>query len=178
MDKKANLSVEKIIIWNLNESNGDPAPMLPEGIEPELREGDGPDDGYNLKDRRIADETYRSKSLQKGEGVLSIALAAGDSQIGDIFVNVQFERHSGESEACVAEHNALVLASSDWLSCIFGEIATEEAEFGVSIDVEPCPKQSFGINIREFVQKLTNQHKVTRVRKVKIQQEHRQEDSS
>lgn len=104
-------------------------------------------------DREIEDPAKRSV-LAPNQGYLSLSVVAGDEQIGDISVSIQFEGPNKQPDACLAGHNVAIEDASAALKGILDRLAPEGTEFSVRFDHLPCPKIPFGIDVQRAVHRL------------------------
>jgi len=104
---------------------------------------------------KMVDETIKADEvrmpLNKDEGNLCIGVRAGNSQIGELYVNVQFEGPKGQADLCMAGQNDLFLHSSEWLKEIFSQFPDN---WEVDIEAEPCPKTKIKLQIDQAAQVL------------------------
>ena len=114
--------------------------------------------GPDLVDYDIQDGPKRLR-LKKGEGLISIAVQAGDAAIGDLYVNIQYEGPKGQPDLCMAGQNALLESASEWLHRLLEELAPEDGGWNLRIDAQPCPKATVGLRLDRAVQRLEGRRK-------------------
>ncbi len=51
-----------------------------------------------MEDTRIESEEHRRKEIPPGDGKLCVSIRPGTERMGEVYVNVQFEAHPGESK--------------------------------------------------------------------------------
>jgi hypothetical protein len=111
--------------------------------------------GPDLVDYDIQDGPARLR-LKENEGLISIAVQAGDSAIGDLYVNIQYEGPKGQPDLCMAGQNALLENAGDWLHKLLEELAPEDGGWRLRIDAQPCPKAKVALRLDRAVQRLEN----------------------
>ncbi|MBN1138316.1 MAG: hypothetical protein JXM73_17135 [Anaerolineae bacterium] len=93
-----------------------------------------------LVNRTIEDRKVRA-AIPEGAGRICISIQPGE-KLGQMCFNVQFEgrREEGRPELydfTADRHNELLLAVSDWLQSLFGELGTD---FVADLESSPCPE--------------------------------------
>lgn len=134
---------KKIIYWDRPLTDQEQASTDPRYVQ-------GTPKGPKMLDKTIKADEVRMP-LNKDEGNLCIGVRGGSNQIGEIYVNVQFEGPKNQADICMAGQNELFLQSSDWLKEIFGEF---QANWEATIEAEPCPKTAIKLKIEQATQVL------------------------
>lgn len=107
----------------------------------------------NMVDLQIEDREERIR-IPDGEGNIAISIQHGED-LGELYVNIQFEGTYGQYEFCLNGHNDLLLTTSEWLYELLGEFA---AEFDAEITSEPCPHPEQRVALVEATQRLNGTH--------------------
>jgi len=160
MDQQREFNITDVVIHGGEEVKDYPATELPPGVEPQFPGSDAPDDGQDSTDGHIENQEFRANELKSDEGILSVVVAAGDEQIGDIFIGLQVETHIGQSTLCIAKHNDLLDKAGRWLHDVLTEITPEGTRFDVRINARPCPKHPHAMQIHQAVRSLRGEHAV------------------
>jgi len=100
----------------------------------------GPPPIADLENQQIIDRNGDRKDFSHGDGLICLAVRAGDQKIGQIYVNMQYVGPVGAHDECVEGENEILTCFSARLHSIFQSICPEHAEVGFHIHAMPCPQ--------------------------------------
>lgn len=113
----------------------DGKPATPPSANPAANAGEMPDRSLEADDVRVW--------LKDNEGYLCIGIQPG-AELGEIFVNVQFEGPKGQYNRCMDGQNQALATTSAWMEEIIGSLG---GEYTAEIESEPCPKATTPVAI-------------------------------
>jgi len=99
--------------------------------------------GPDMVNKEIESVEYR-ENLEIGEADICVRIKPG-KQLGEIYVNVQFEGKRGEYDWCQMHQNELLLETSKHLKKIIGKLFVNT---NISIEGKPCPKAKIPMSIQ------------------------------
>jgi hypothetical protein len=141
--KPSNLEVKKKMVYLNRELTSEEKksddPRYVRGAFPEPDMADYPD----MADHHIESDDFRMY-LEPDEGKLCISIMPGYQEIGELYINIQFEGSKGKREYCMNGQNDLLLNSSVWLKEIVGEFI---GHWDVDIAATPCPKTDVKVEV-------------------------------
>ena len=95
-----------------------------------------------MPNRSLEADDLRNR-LKDNEGWLCVGVQPG-SELGEVYVNVQFEGPKGKYDVCMAGQNHVLTTAASWLEEAIGELG---GEYDVAIESEPCPKATVPVAI-------------------------------
>ena len=99
----------------------------------------------DLADRALENRATRQTKINDAEakapgaalGILCVTIEPGD-ELGELYLNTQFEARPGDYEGCQAGQNELAKAGAGWLRDLIQRIAPAGAEWTIDIHSEKC----------------------------------------
>ena len=91
--------------------------------------------GEDLADHDIEKPENR-ESYPEDQGQICLSIRPG-TQLGQLYLNVQFEAKTGSSERCMQGQNEYLKNTAEWLKEILTELG---GHWDIALDGLPCPK--------------------------------------
>jgi hypothetical protein len=112
---------------------------------------------HDLHDPVLEDREVRKDAISDCEastglkvGMMSVSIEPGD-ELGELFINTQYEAVPGEHDACQRGQNQLLLDGSAWLRELLEKISQPLVDWDVEIYPVPCQQTRVPVPVERAI---------------------------